>query len=264
MRQAVHGCSPGRPLPESLDRVARVMAGETSDAPRPPLAETCTFCGKRPPQFVFFAVSGTLGNVIQLGLDRLFVTFVFDDSLWWAPTLSWTASYSLSIAFRHFSHAFLVFGPPAGHWAVALAKTYATYFTTIVASTATNLFFVTSLRMRHELALVLTAAFSVIWSYWALRYSWRSKGIFGGFPCCREAEDGRRSARWRFSWYRSVDRESTAETELEEESLNTPDRPTPVRGSAPGTCASSTSCASTPGAGRSLLHGRVDVGSCDL
>ena len=92
MRQAVHGCSPGRPLPESLDRVARVMAGETSDAPRPPLAETCTFCGKRPPQFVFFAVSGTLGNVIQLGLDRLFVTFVFDDSLWWAPTLSWTAS----------------------------------------------------------------------------------------------------------------------------------------------------------------------------
>ena len=149
-----HGCSPGRPLPESLDRVARVMAGETSDAPRPPLAETCTFCGKRPPQFVFFAVSGTLGNVIQLGLDRLFVTFVFDDSLWWAPTLSWTASYSLSIAFRHFSHAFLVFGPPAGHWAVALAKTYATYFTTIVASTATNLFFVTSLRMRHELALV--------------------------------------------------------------------------------------------------------------
>lgn len=262
MRQAVHGCSPGRPLPESLDRVARVMAGETSDAPRPPLAETCTFCGKRPPQFVFFAVSGTLGNVIQLGLDRLFVTFVFDDSLWWAPTLSWTASYSLSIAFRHFSHAFLVFGPPAGHWAVALAKTYATYFTTIVASTATNLFFVTSLRMRHELALVLTAMFSVIWSYWALRYSWRSKGIFGGFPCCREAEDGRRSARWRFSWYRSVDRESTAETELEEESLNTPDRPTPVRGSAPGTCESS--CASTPGAGRSLLHGRVDVASCDL
>jgi hypothetical protein len=52
-------------------------------------------------------------------------------------------------------------------------KTYAAYASTIVASTSLNLWLVAWLSLSHELALVLTTAFSVVWSYYALALSWR-------------------------------------------------------------------------------------------
>ena len=35
-----------------------------------PLSETCVLCGRRPPRFLCFALSGSLCNLAQLGLDR--------------------------------------------------------------------------------------------------------------------------------------------------------------------------------------------------
>ena len=45
---------------------------------------------------------------------------------------------------------------------------YLTYLSTIVASTAANLALISFLQQSHDLALILTASFSVVWSYIAL------------------------------------------------------------------------------------------------
>ena len=38
--------------------------------PSRPLAETCVLCGRSPPRFLFFVLSGSACNGVQLGLDR--------------------------------------------------------------------------------------------------------------------------------------------------------------------------------------------------
>ena len=78
--------------------------------PSRPLAETCVVCGRRPPRFLFFVLSGSACNGVQLGLDRLLI-LALPEGRWWVPTLCWTLSYALSISVRFVSHAALVFGP---------------------------------------------------------------------------------------------------------------------------------------------------------
>ena len=94
--------------------------------PRRPLAETCVVCGRSPPRFLFFVLSGSACNGVQLGLDRLLI-LVLPEGRWWVPTLCWTLSYALSISFRFVSHAALVFGPHRDPPLLALGKTYLTY-----------------------------------------------------------------------------------------------------------------------------------------
>jgi len=38
--------------------------------PSRPLAETCVVCGRSPPRFLFFVLSGSACNGVQLVLDR--------------------------------------------------------------------------------------------------------------------------------------------------------------------------------------------------
>ena len=105
-----------------------------------PLAERCLLCGHRPPRFLCFAISGSLCNLAQLGLDRLLLSLFIEHerqharprlpraTTWspmhgappppdapppaWAATACWTVSYTLSVTLRHASHAFFVFGAP--------------------------------------------------------------------------------------------------------------------------------------------------------
>jgi hypothetical protein len=102
------------------------------------LAESCVVCGRHPPRFLFFAASGSLCNVAQLVLDRALLALLPHD-VWWIPTACWTLSYTLSVSLRHYSHALCVFGRHADPMCIALGKTYLTYMSTIVASTAVNL-----------------------------------------------------------------------------------------------------------------------------
>ncbi|KAL1528171.1 hypothetical protein AB1Y20_009532 [Prymnesium parvum] len=136
-----------------------------------PLAQSCRICGHQPPRFLFFAISGTICNAAQLAMDRAILVLLPEE--WWAPTACWTLSYALSVAFRHASHAILVFGPHGDPPLIALSKTYLAYLSTILASTVVNLALVAGASLSHELALILTASFSVGWSYLALSYSWR-------------------------------------------------------------------------------------------
>ena len=96
------------------------------------------------------------------------------------------------------SHA--VFGPHTDPPWLAVCKTYLTYFSTIVASTAVNLALVAGAALSHELALIITATFSVGWSYIALSYTWRRSPKSEWRSCCVVDTDsgGRR-------WYRSVE-----------------------------------------------------------
>ena len=143
------------------------MEGSTS------LADTCSLCGWRPPRFVFFAISGSMCNVVQLLLDRL-LTSMLPEDVWWIPTASWTLSYTLSVALRHYSHAWFVFGQHSDSMWIALGRTYVAYASTIIASTAVNLLLVWGTACKPDVALILTASFSVIWSYFALSKTWRS------------------------------------------------------------------------------------------
>ena len=171
----------------------------SSCLPSRPLAQTCVVCGRTPPRFFFFVLSGSACNGVQLAIDRV-LALVLPPNTWWVPTFCWTVSYAASVSFRFVSHAAIVFGPHRDPPLLALGKTYCTYLSTIVASTAVNLALVAGLGLAHEVALVPTAAFSVCWSYIALSYTWRdSTGKSGSLLCC--ARDGNH----RQTWYRAVD-----------------------------------------------------------
>ena len=141
-----------------------------------PLAETVVICGKRPPRFVFFAVSGSLCNGAQLALDHcIWYSIGHLATTWWGPTACWTASYALSVALRHGSHSIFVFGPHKDPLLLALGKTYLTYLSTILASSSIHLALVVCAAATHEVALVVTSIFSVVWSYFALSKTWHGE-----------------------------------------------------------------------------------------
>jgi len=78
------------------------------------------------------------------------------------------------------SHELLVFGPHpdrATSCMTTYVKTYAAYATTIAVSTALNLWMVAGLSVSHEVALVVTTAVSVVWSYYALALTWRGMNL---------------------------------------------------------------------------------------
>ena len=89
-------------------------------------------CGHRTPRPLCFAVSGTIGNVGQLLVDRLLARALPADE-WWTPSACWTVSYAASIGLRLRSHEVLVFGAHpdrASSCARVYAKTYAAYAST--------------------------------------------------------------------------------------------------------------------------------------
>ena len=105
-----------------------------------------------------------------------------------SPQVCWTVSYTLSVSLRHASHALFVFGAHADAACYALGKTYATYLSTILASTLLNYTLTSLLQQRHDVALVATASFSVVWSYFALRYTWKDAASPEGGGVYQELE----------------------------------------------------------------------------
>ncbi len=97
-------------------------------------------------------------------------------------TICWTVAYTLTIALRHETHRFFVFGAYEGSYLVNLFKMYATYFTTIVAS----IFLRSALgraaeKLPNEMLAIMgsrtwayfgTVAFTGLFSYFALKRSW--------------------------------------------------------------------------------------------
>ena len=159
-----------------FERREVLMPGSSS------LADTCVVCGRQPPRFIFFALSGSLCNIAQLALDRA-LTLVLPPDVWWTPTASWTLSYTFTVPLRHLSHAYCVFGQHADPFWLAMSKTFMTYVSTIVASTAVNMLLVWGDVCKPDIALIITACFSVVWSYVArprLNVALEARGVPSG------------------------------------------------------------------------------------
>ena len=69
----------------------------SSCLPSRPLAQTCVVCGRTPPRFFFFVLSGSACNGVQLAIDRV-LAFVLPPNTWWVPTFCWTVSYAASVS----------------------------------------------------------------------------------------------------------------------------------------------------------------------
>ena len=137
-----------------------------------PASETVRICGHQPPRILFFMLSGTIANGLQLALDRATLLVLPNPQDWWVPTACWAISYSASVPFRFVLHSLLVFGPHSEPICFVISKAALAYFSTIIVSSLANLAFVTFLDLSHYWALLATASISVIFSYVAFSLVW--------------------------------------------------------------------------------------------
>lgn len=75
-----------------------------------PAAELVTIFGMRPPRYLFYMMSGIVCDIIQFLMD-LFLLVVLEIK---DASVCWALGFFLSIAFRHTSHRYLVFGDYVG------------------------------------------------------------------------------------------------------------------------------------------------------
>jgi putative flippase GtrA len=134
--------------------------------------ETCRFFGYRPPLYFWFLISGLWCDILQLFLDYLIsIIYVFEFE---KVTVCWTVSYILSIAVRHTSHKYLVFGEYEGTYFDSLLRTYCAYSTSIFLSMLTNSLLVNFLNCPHLVAWFLTMIWTGVYNYCVLKSVWRS------------------------------------------------------------------------------------------
>jgi putative flippase GtrA len=97
-------------------------------------ADAVTVVGIKPPRYLWFMLSGGVCDVVQFATNvLLYWSAVLRD-----PSLIWAAGFLISIAFRHSSHRYLVFGDYVGGYWASLTRMYAGYSVIIVLSTAFN------------------------------------------------------------------------------------------------------------------------------
>lgn len=144
------------------------------------MSTSVLICGRRPPQFIFYAISGTLCDVIQLALDFFLAIF-----MGWDGTTTWAVSFWLSIVFRHTSHRYIVFGGYSGGYASSLTRMYLSYTGIVVLSTVFNYFMINSGINRWKawaITVVWTGVinFFIVKAVWALGGKSKAGGESGG------------------------------------------------------------------------------------
>lgn len=155
----------GRPLISGLDRVVFGTASA---------AEAVSLCGIRPPQYLFYMISGAVCDVLQLLLDySLHTAFAIDD-----PSICWALSFTLSIVARHTTHRYLVFGMYVGGYYNSLLRMYGGYSIIIVLSTIFNILMTKVASISHYVAWIITLLWTGIVNYFILKKLWS----FGGNP----------------------------------------------------------------------------------
>ncbi|GMH72068.1 hypothetical protein TL16_g05820 [Triparma laevis f. inornata] len=161
-----------------LSGLSKVEAGA-------PMSTSVLICGRRPPQFIFYAISGTLCDVIQLALDFFLAIF-----MGWDGTMTWAVSFWLSIVFRHTSHRYIVFGGYSGGYASSLTRMYLSYTGIVVLSTVFNYFMINSGINRWK-AWAITVVWTGVINFFIVKAVWalggkskaggeRGKGYDGG------------------------------------------------------------------------------------
>lgn len=143
-----------------------------------PACEAVKLLGLAPPRYLCYMVSGFLCDLIQFGIDIILHTvFRLQDA-----SLCWALGFGVSVAFRHTSHRYLVFGDYVGGYWNSLGRMYAGYSIIIVLSTLFNIFMTHYLQLAHYVAWVVTLLWTGIVNYFILKKLWS----FGG----KEKEEG--------------------------------------------------------------------------
>lgn len=137
-----------------------------------PACEAVLVCGIHPPRYLCFMISGFICDLIQFSIDILLhkVLLLEDASVCWA------LGFGLSVAFRHTSHRYLVFGDYVGGYWKSLGRMYAGYSVIIVISTLFNIVMTRYLQLPHYVAWVVTLLWTGIVNYFILKKLWS----FGG------------------------------------------------------------------------------------
>ena len=132
--------------------------------------------GYRIPHYFWYVLSGVICDLCQFCLDSLLFAIISHIGWEWEKqTVCWTLSYTASIAVRHTSHRYIVFGEFEGTYWASLGRTYLTYSTSIVLSMVSNHVISNVLRFSHYQAWFVTMIWTGILNYFLLKASWRPK-----------------------------------------------------------------------------------------
>lgn len=137
-----------------------------------PACEAVLVCGIHPPRYLCYMLSGFICDLIQFMIDIiLHKVFLLQDA-----SVCWALGFGLSVAFRHTSHRYLVFGDYVGGYWKSLGRMYAGYSVIIVISTLFNIIMTRYLLLPHYVAWVVTLLWTGIVNYFILKMLWS----FGG------------------------------------------------------------------------------------
>jgi hypothetical protein len=137
-------------------------------------ADAVSFFGGtiRPPRYVWYMISGFSCDIIQFCLDLLLhVGLGITDA-----STCWSISFTISIAFRHTTHRYLVFGNYVGGYYRSLIRMYTGYSVSIILSTIFNQLLTRSANIPHYVAYLFTLFWTGIVNYFMLKRLWS----FGG------------------------------------------------------------------------------------
>jgi putative flippase GtrA len=133
-------------------------------------SETVLILNVKPPQYFWFMVSGAICDAILFAMDYGMHFYVHD------PSACWAICFTLSVAFRHSTHRYLVFGNYVGGYWKSLLRIYGGYSVTIILSTIFNIIMTRSFSVRHYVAWIITLLWTGIVNFFILKRFWS----FGG------------------------------------------------------------------------------------
>ena len=154
------------PLIENLDRV---VFGTVA------AAEVIRICGLKPPQYLWYMLSGACCDVIQFTMDYLMHTALGVED----ASTCWTVCFTLSIVFRHTFHRYLVFGNYVGGYWNSLLRMYGGYSVSIVLSGVFNMAITKMGNASHYIAFVFTILWTGVVNFFVLKRLWSFGGKTG-------------------------------------------------------------------------------------
>mmetsp|Transcript_37196 Transcript_37196/g.57131 ORF Transcript_37196/g.57131 Transcript_37196/m.57131 type:complete len:215 (-) Transcript_37196:996-1640(-) len=122
------------------------------------------------PQYLWYMVSGALGDIVQLIIDYYFLHSLLQIN---DPSLCWMGSFSASISVRHTTHRYLVFGDYVGGYWNSLLRMYGGYSIILVLSTAFNWVMTHYFSWSHYFGYFVTLFWTGIVNYFLLKFIWK-------------------------------------------------------------------------------------------
>lgn len=151
-----------------------------------PASEAIATCGMKPHRFIWFIISGLLCDIVQFMIDLILYYVLKIQS----STLCWAIGLSLSIAIRHTSHRYLVFGNYVGGYFHSLIRMYTGYSIILISSTVFNLALVEIGHLKHYTAWVVTLIMTNVMNYFLLRKLWSWDSGKRWKRCLRKSSTG--------------------------------------------------------------------------